>query len=410
MAKAVLTVMGAAMLAACATPTVEASAGLEWPALSAAFNSLGDLHRVAAQFPNSMGMQRRRLGAAIEMGDAATALDAARRLAAAGAFLSPAGREPLGKLVGSEAMEPLAAAFESNRLPLMASSVHAVIPPAHRLIEGLVWDGRSRRLYGTSAVDRRLVVVGSGVAVPSATDFGSLLGATYDPKARRIWVASAVIEPTPKGVGLFSGVLSIDPADPSNGRRVVAPKDAVLGDVAVARDGTVYASDAMKGAVYRCRPGCSALAVLVPPGSLFSAQGIAVSRDQKRLYVADRRYGIAIIDRGSGRTWQLAGGEGMMLDGIDGLAAYKGDLIATQTAYAPQRIVRLRLSDDGSGVKRLDVLERAHPEWGEVTLAAVVGDALFYVANAQWERFGDGGAVKGGAPVPGTVIRTLLLR
>jgi hypothetical protein len=150
--------------------------------------------------------------------------------------------------------------------------------------------------------------------------------------------------------------------------------------------------------------------VLLPAGTFFSAQGLALSKDQERLYVADRRYGIAALDRASGRVLQVAGDESMMLDGIDGLAARGNDLIGLQTAYPPARIVRLRLSGDGLRVERLDVLERAHPEWGEITLATVAGDRLLYVADAQWGRYGEGGVPVAGKPALPTPIRSLKLR
>jgi hypothetical protein len=60
-------------------------------------------------------------------------------------------------------------------------------------------------------------------------------------------------------------------------------------------------------------------------------------------------------------------------------------------------------------VTKLDVLERANPEWGEVTLAVGAGDRLLYVARAQWERFGEGGVLKGEAPLEPTSIRMLKL-
>jgi hypothetical protein len=99
-----------------------------------------------------------------------------------------------------------------------------------------------------------------------------------------------------------------------------------------------------------------------------------------------------------------------MLDGIDGLVGYHGDLIGTQTAYAPARIVRIHLSADGYRADTLEVLERANPEWGEVTLAAVVGDRLLYVADGQWDRYGEGGIPLAGRLEKPTAIRSIMLR
>jgi hypothetical protein len=134
-----------------------------------------------------------------------------------------------------------------------------------------------------------------------------------------------------------------------------------------------------------------------------------LSPGQKLLYIADRRYGIAALERASGRLFQVGGDEGMMLDGIDGLALHGRDLIAIQTAYPPARIVRLRLSANGLRIERLDVLERAHPEWGEITLGTVAGDRLLYVADAQWDHYGDEGMPSRAMSKP-TPIRSLRLR
>lgn len=99
----------------------------------------------------------------------------------------------------------------------------------------------------------------------------------------------------------------------------------------------------------------------------------------------------------------------MMLDGIDGLLAYEGDLIAIQGGSLPPRIVRLKLSPDGTTVRNLEVLERAHPAWSELTLGTISGDRLIYVADAQWERFGGGGVLSGDQPLRPTGIRSLKL-
>lgn len=404
-----------ALTAALAAPGLAAApptAAAEWPLAPANLASAAEIERVAAAFPNSMGLQRRRLAAALEAKDAALALEAARRLAAAGAGLSSAARSQLAALLGAQAMAALNARFDENIGAVATSEAFMSSPVEHRLIEGLAVHPESLELFGTSVVDRRLVRLHprDGAIGLEVVGAGSLLGAAFDPRSRRLWVASAVLDQTPKTGAPFSGLLSVDLSDPARPLRIPAPPGATLGDVAVAGDGTVYASDGLKGAVYACRPGCSALETVIPPGRLFSAQGMAVSRDQKWLYVADRRYGIAAFERSSGRIARVAGAADMMLDGIDGLVAHGRDLVATQTAYAPQRIIRLRLSRDGLRVRKLDLLERANPEWGEITLAAVAGDRLLYVAGAQWERFGEGGAVRADAPPGPTPIRSLPLR
>ena len=39
------------------------------------------------------------------------------------------------------------------------------------------------------------------------------------------------------------------------------------------------------------------------------------------------------------------------------------------------------------------MLERAHPRYDEPTLGVLVDEDLFYIANSQWERFGEDGMI-----------------
>jgi sugar lactone lactonase YvrE len=405
-------ILGALLAGGCAAFPA-ARAPTPWPAAVRDFTTSQEAVRVAGLFPNSAGMVRRRLGAALEAKDKAAALAALRQLAAMDAILSAQGQEQVEALVGAEAMGPIAAQYDLNVKPIEASRIYAVIPADHNLVEGVVWDSLAGRLYATTVVDRALLSVGQGeTSVVASEGLGSLFGGAYDPVRKRLWIASASVEETPTPESAWVGLVGLDPDRPSSLLRIPAPAGmkATPGDVAVARDGNVYVSDGMNGAVYRCRPGCTALETLLAPDTLFSAQGMALSRDQKRLYIADRRYGIAALDRSSGRLFQVSGDETMMLDGIDGLTLYGSDLIALQTAYHPSRIIRLRLSADGLRVRRLDVLERNHPEWREVTLGTVAGNRLLYVANAHYSRYRKGGVQVKGAPALPTPVRSLDLR
>jgi hypothetical protein len=393
-------------IAACAAAPMPAAAA-EWPEAVRDFASPAEAIEAAGRFPNSAGMQRRRLAAAVALADAGEAHSALRRLAGMGAVPSRAELVQATPLVGSAAVSQLAACFSANSEPLARSVHYATVPAEHRLVEGLLFDPEHGRLFATTAVSGRLASVGD--ARLKSEPLGTLLGGAYDARQRRFWIASAAMGMSRDGESGFAGLVSVDPDDLGAARRVPAPAGAAPADVAVARDGTVYASDGLNGAVYRCRPGCAALETWVPAGTLYSAQGLAVSADQRLLYVADRRYGLAAVDRATGRVYRVEAAPNVMLDGIDGLVLVEGDLVATQTAYSPQRIVRLRLSSDGLSVTRLEVLERANREWGEVTLAVVAGSRLIYVADAQWERWGPGGLPAGGRPAGPTPIRSLAL-
>ncbi|GJG87304.1 hypothetical protein tb265_24850 [Gemmatimonadetes bacterium T265] len=80
-------------------------------------------------------------------------------------------------------------------------------------------------------------------------------------------------------------------------------------------------------------------------------------------------------------------------EGVDGLAWYRGDLIAVQTIATMTRVVRFDLDASGRRVTAADVLERARPGWRKPTTGAVVGDAFYYIAASGYDRLADDGAL-----------------
>ena len=134
---------------------------------------------------------------------------------------------------------------------------------------------------------------------------------------------------------------------------------------------------------------------------------MALWPDGRQLIVADYAQGLFRIDLASGAVEPLRPSEPAMLEGIDGLVLYRGRLIAIQNGSLPRRILAISLDREARAITSIEVLERAHSEWGEPTLGTIDGDRLIYVADAQWERFGAGGALQGEGALRPTTIRAL---
>jgi sugar lactone lactonase YvrE len=305
--------------------------------------------------------------------------------------------------------EAAAAAMAENRTPLEASTVAAEVPNGFRLIEAVVRDPRSGRLFASSVVSRQLLQFDGGRWQPvPGLETGSVFGLAVDPARRRLWLATGTANVTPSPETAVRGLIAINLDDLRVVRRVHAPApDVMLGDLLAVPDGTVYASDPVGGRIFRLAPGGERLETVLGPGRMRSPQGMALSPDGRRLYVADYSYGIAVLDLASGALTRLASDRPMMLSGIDGLFAAGGDLVAIQNGTSPRRIVRIALDRSGQQATALHVLERNVASWGEPTQGQFADGTLLYVADAQWERFGDGGTVQGeGAPRP-TPIQSL---
>jgi sugar lactone lactonase YvrE len=365
----------------------------------------------------STGPIRESLAAALQRGEPSPIVTAGlARLADMGASLTPAIQARLAPLIdpaglpvgwtlpaGPRTHDTLAAVFAQrfaeNAEPRGTSEIVVRVPEGHRLIEGIAWDPARRRLFVGSVIGRELLVREGNAwrTIPAAAPIGGVFGMAVDAPRRLLWLASSPAEPMAHPETAFSGLVAIDLDRLAEARRIEVP-GAHLGDVAVAGDGTVYASDGLSGAIYGCRPGCTGAEAIVPPGVLNSPQGMVAWDDGQVLYVADYVLGLLRLNLETLKIAPLRVREATMLDGIDGLVRAGDALVAIQNGVLPHRILRIELAAQGRAISRVTVLAQGRPEWGEPTLGTVEAGRLLFVADGQWSRFGPGGQMAGDRP------------
>src|SRR5262249_42855221 len=169
-----------------------------------------------------------------------------------------------------------------------------------------------------------------------------------------------------------------------------------LGDLALGPDGDVFLTDSNQPVLYRLRPGADSLEKLSHP--LFhSLQGLAPTPDGRTLYLADYSHGLLRLDLATGAVRRVADAPHSTSLGCDGIAWHQGSIIAVQNGVSPPRVVRLQLDRNGFGIIRVTILERNLPIADEPTIGTVVGNRFVFVANSQWDKHDDNGAVKPGA-------------
>src|SRR5690606_5561145 len=100
---------------------------------------------------------------------------------------------------------------------------------------------------------------------------GSLGGLVYDDAEGTLWISSGVYEQTPDPESAFCGLIGYSPDDGTT-ITIAGPEDSTPGDIALADDGTIYASDPLGGAIYAAHEGN--LTVWVGPGTFRSPQGL----------------------------------------------------------------------------------------------------------------------------------------
>ena len=337
-------------------------------------------------------------------GDTAGALAALRRFAALGYTADVAADSDFARLRELPAFAAVRQSLARNAEPVLRSAQAFTLSERDLLTEGIAWDSVSRSFFVGSVHHRKILrIEPSGrvsLLVPPGRD-GLLapLGMRADPARRLLWVAATAV-PQMKGYDTAdagrSGVFAFDLRTGALRGRYLIPPDGqahALGDVIVTRRGDVYATDSRAPAIYRISRGADSIERFLTSPLLLSAQGLALDADERTMYVADYARGLLRVDLATRAVRRVPADDGVLALGIDGLYRVGGDLVGVQNGVEPHRVVRHHLERGGDRIGGAEVLERARPDYAEPTLGVVVGGALYYVANSQWERFQDDGTI-----------------
>jgi glucose/arabinose dehydrogenase len=183
-----------------------------------------------------------------------------------------------------------------------------------------------------------------------------------------------------------------------------------LGDVTLAEDGTVYASDSVGAVIYRLKPRAAQLEPFVVTREMASPQGMAICPGGDAMVVADYSSGLHRVDLKTGALTPV-GGLRAALAGTDGLFRMPHDfnmrnasplpvaLVATQNGVSPARVVFLRLSPDCDELQDLSVLASGDPWMDDLSLGAYGEGIIVFIAASGWAGYdGEGKPVAGAAP------------
>jgi sugar lactone lactonase YvrE len=176
---------------------------------------------------------------------------------------------------------------------------------------------------------------------------------------------------------LRSGKLAAKAMLPADGKR------HFLNALAIDRDGNVYVSDTGASGIYRLRRGSKALEVFIPSSLFQATQGLALSSDERTLFVVDYADGLWALDLATRNRRHLDAPADFWLGGLDGLSRVRDGFIAIQIGAKPERVLRLRLDSQRQKIQAVDILEMGHPKYEGPIQGTVVGNDFLYVANSQ---------------------------
>lgn len=338
-------------------------------------------------------------------------------------MIYPAAQDPhFQSLKSLPRFAAIEAGFGANQRPIGAAQTTTTLAGTERskglIAEGLAWDPVDGVYYLGSVRKGSLLRIQPDGTV---SDFSrpedglwGVFGLKIDAKRRHLWAATSALpelegcKPEDKG---RAGLVQYDLASGKLLRKILLPADGaehVLGDLELAGDGTLYATDSVTPALYRLVPqsgdsqnGPAAqpptLERLIDKGPFISPQGLALAPDGRTLYVADYARGLFRVDIKTRTATLVTHAPSVTLLGLDGLYVppdfQKAPvLIGIQNGVNPPRVIQILLNAAGNAagteVTGVTTLLANHPSMKGPTLGTMVMGKLHFIANGGWENAG----------------------
>lgn len=300
-------------------------------------------------------------------------------------------------------------ALERATAPIVGGHVVAAIADSNVFAEGIDANTRTGHLYVGSVRQRTVLEITPNgdvrdLAVSRDSRVGAVLGVRVARDGKHLYATTATLpmmhnySPLDSAVG---AIVYIRIADGAVLRRWEVPRDGsqhLLGDLAIAADGTVFATDSYAPVIFVLRPDADTLQQ-IRHRHFRSLQGIAVIPGHRALVVADYSHGLLRVDIDRESVVRLDDVPGSTTLGIDGIIWHEGAILAVQNGVQPPRIIRITLNAAHTGVATFRVIDRQPAIADEPTIGTLWRGGFVYVANSQWDKYDEAGMRK-----PGTAL------
>ncbi len=345
------------------------------------------------------------------LGHKAEALQWMEKYAATGLSYDIAKDDDLKPLMADEAGQKLAAQMKENTRSIAKAEFVCTLPQADTMPEDVTYlqaaDSKATGSFIVSSIQHRTAYRVSlpkaggkecamqELSLPEGAKRWPTLAVSADPQRKVLWMTASAMPGFSGFPKEDEGKAVLFEIDPTSGKvlhrfdpNTTGP--AVLGDMLVTDDGTVYVTDSIGGGVYRLRGNPDTAKLEKIADGLFSPQTPVLAHDGRRLFVADYTMGIAVINLAApSKISYLPHPGNVSVVGLDGLYRSGDSLIGIQNGTDPNRILRLRMNQKQTQIIGAEVIEQTTERMGDPTHGVAV-DGWFYVsANVGWSKVDD---------------------
>jgi sugar lactone lactonase YvrE len=330
-----------------------------------------------------------------------------------GAGFDPSAFAEFKDAAGDERFAALRERALKNQAPVAPPTTFVALSKPPLQPEGITFDPTSGQLFIGSLTGEvwKIDLQGNLTAFAGANaGLREVLGLKVDAKRRLLWFVDGVFPDLFPGdePKKDMGITAVHAFHIGTRTRVKhcaiddRPTMRGFNDLALARNGDVYVTDSTTSTIYRLPGGECRLERVVQDEAMSFPNGIVLTPDESRLYVAHIE-GISAIDVRTGKRTQLSVPRDGAVNSIDGLAWDGPDLLGVQGSPYLARTARIRLSDDGLAIREVVTMSSRPPAGLNQTTGVVVGKEFYTVAG-----FPDAAQTPSGEPAVSQILRANL--
>jgi hypothetical protein len=309
------------------------------------------------------------------------------------------------KVHGTRVWTYLVENLKANSKPFGEGKVAFHLPKGDRLLEALDYDPKRQKFVVGSAREGAIYLADKqgkleNFIAPAPKDgLWSVLDLRVDAEHDVLWVLSDGVAVYKQYEASNVGKAYLMKYQLSSGKllaKYAPPEEAgghVLSAIAVGKGGRVYVADGVRCQIFKLDG--EELKLLAGNPRLTAIKAMTVSGDGKLLYFADPSLGLFGVDLSTDKPFAVSHNpERLVVGGVEGLYWYQGNLVIVQPQMVPQRVMRLKLSDDGRAIVAAVPLDVSSPDFAWPGNGAVVGNDLYFIANSQKMLYDSYGVLK----------------
>ncbi len=283
------------------------------------------------------------------------------------------------------------------RKPAISSSVAFTLPEKGLLASSVAQDEARGDCYIGSLRERKILKrTKAGVVSDFATEKDGLMGVSsllVDTAHNQLFAGTAAVPFMQNYRKEDDGKAGILVFDLSTGKLIRSAFIAEPGEhhvpaqLAEDKDGNLFVLDTSSSEIRKLRRLSTELELFLSSVVFQAPRGLALSADERTLYVLDLATGIWAVDVLSIDRVLVEASPEVWMGGLLGLARIADGFVSLETGVQPNRVVKIRLVEKGDAksekITAMETLENNHPAYESPMPGTPTAGDLLYVANSQ---------------------------